>query len=134
MNRIVTSSVLNLWLAKCISTKTVKVTGKRVELRRQCTENVVAMNEKETYATPGVILAFAIVLTCLWFIIALCALLDANIQDWAEYLVIHLAFLAGSWFEVAEKKEILNKRLVRYIQAMLMVIIILLIASYYHLL
>ena len=112
----------------------MKVTRKRVELKRQCTENVAAMNEKETYATPGVMLAFAIVLTCLWFIIALCAFLDANIQDWAEYLVIHLVFLAGSWFEVAEKKEILNKRLVRYIQAMLMVIIILLIASYYHLL
>jgi nucleoside permease NupC len=68
MLQVLTSFVVNRELAKCISVQRVKVTRKSVELERQYTENVAAMNEKETYATPGVMLAFAIVLTCLWFI------------------------------------------------------------------
>jgi len=113
----------------------VKVAGKRVELERQYTENVAAMNEKETYATPGVMLAFAIVLTCLWFITVFGVLSGVFGQfSTIWHLFIEPIGIVGLWLEVAEKKEILNKRWVRYIQAVLLVIIILLIASYYHLL
>jgi len=94
------------------------------------------MTEKETYATPGVLLAFAIVLTCLWFITVLGVLSGVFGHDFFTiwYLVIYPVFLALLWLEVAEKNKMLNKRWVRYIQAVLVVITILLIASYYHLL
>lgn len=94
------------------------------------------MTEEETYATPGVMLASAIVLTCLWFITVLGVLSGVFGHDFFTiwHLFIEPIGIAGLWLEVAEKKKMLNKRWVRYIQAVLMVIIILLIASYYRLL
>jgi amino acid permease len=114
----------------------VKVTRKRIDLKRQCTENVAAMNEKETYAATKERLVLTIVLTCLWFITALGVLSGVYGHYFFAimYLVIFPVFLVLLWRELAEKNKMLSKRWVRYIQAVLVVITILLIALYYHLL
>lgn len=122
-------------MAKCISVQRVKVAGNIVELKRQHTGDVAGMTEEETFHSQGIVLALTKGLTCIYFIVALCALLDVyingmeHIHDIAEALAIPLVILAISWFEVAKRKEKINKRWVRYIEGVLMVIIILLIAS-----
>ena len=93
------------------------------------------MTEEETYATPKIMLVFAIVATCLFSVYTFYALLGAYndqpilVTTWS--VIIYLSIPLFLFLEVAKKKKKIHERWARYIEATLFVVVcILLFGSY----